>query len=543
MPVKLVPAALTTLAVFMASAEIGGVQGKTKADAAPALELLGFRECMPFLFADKKEKLKEIRKNQVKVKWQTNRILPNKNNNITSLFTLAQVYVSEYEKYVLRSLKLKEKAEADPENELLQKEIEHQRNTIDGIGQNWLSKAIKVLKQFSTIFPDDAKIDGARSLLGEALWWSGEEKEALEALRNLVKNYPKSKELPRAYMFFGEYYLKKGDLNKAREAFSKAALDKGHDCVPCAAYRIGHCHGLSGDTEKALDWFENAVSNAGVGSAVRAFSGRSMRSAQGMVQVPAGWFWMGCNIGSDNDCSFNEKPMRQIYLDEFWIDRTEVTAMQYEKCMKEGKCSKEGLGVKCGHGINSNYKNPCVWYRQDLKSCPVIALSWEQAKGYCEWAGKRLPTEAEWEKAARGTRGGIYPWGNDGYETGKPVANIADKEYGKQAYIPPIAKHDYDDGFPKLAPAGSYPQGASPCGALDMVGNAWEWVSDWYKEGYDKSASNRNPKGPKEGKYRVIRGCSFADLPKVCRASARFRADPKHHKHTIGVRCAADAVK
>jgi len=249
--------------------------------ATADVELLGFRECMPVLFADKKEKMRMIRDSMPKWGYVKDREQYQRN-----IFAVAQNLFSEYEAYTLRILKLAEKAKADTNNEKLQEEIKAQTKEIHRIRGKWLLETIKHLELLSKEHADFTKIDSVHSLLGEALWWSGKDKEALKVLRDLIKKYPKSKELPRAYMFFGEYYLKKGEPDKAREAFGKASVVKGHDCAPCAAYRTGHCHRLSGDTGKAVEWFEKAALLAGKGSPVRAFSERALRLFKDMA--PAG---------------------------------------------------------------------------------------------------------------------------------------------------------------------------------------------------------------------------------------------------------------
>lgn len=232
-----------------------------------------------------------------------------------------------------------------------------------------------------------------------------------------------------------------------------------------------------------------------------------------MVHVPAGEFPMGSNNGGDN-----EKPVHQVYLDAFWIDVYEVTNALYKKCVDEGKCQRPSSLFSA--------KRSSYFGNSEFDNYPVTFVGWDDAKTYCEWAGKRLPTEAEWEKAARGTDGRIYPWGNqwDGKK-----ANV-EQRVGDTTLV------------------GSYPAGASPYGALDMTGNVWEWVADWYDSSYYVNSPSRNPPGPAAGQYRTLRGGGWADDQYYTRATTRynftyptFRFDfyyPTFRYNFVGFRCA-----
>ena len=216
-----------------------------------------------------------------------------------------------------------------------------------------------------------------------------------------------------------------------------------------------------------------------------------------MVKVPAGEFTMGSDSGGSD-----EKPVHRVYLDEFYIDKYEVTNEQYNQCVSAGTCS--------GNKKYNGFTDP----RQ-----PVVGVNWSQADTYCKWAKKRLPTEAEWEKAARGTDGRTYPWG-EGIDCTK--AN-----YSKC-------------GHKKTKPVGSYPSGASPYGAMDMAGNVLEWCSDWYGKKYYRNSPNRNPKGPGSGRLRVLRGGGWINSPYGIRASNRGWLNPTSWDNSLGFRCARD---
>ncbi len=219
-----------------------------------------------------------------------------------------------------------------------------------------------------------------------------------------------------------------------------------------------------------------------------------------MVLVPAGEFTMGSNDSGQAD----EKPAHKVTLSAFLIDRYEVTVGQFKKfcTATPGKFLPE--------------QQP-----ESTDSHPVVSVDWNDAKAYAEWAGRRLPTEAEWEKAARGTDARTYPWGNQDDEK---------KRNGTGA----------GDGFDGLAPVGSFPGGASPCGALDMSGNGWEWCADWYDENYygTRAATARDPQGPSSRSSRVLRGGRWDDDPGNLRAALRNRGDPTSRNVNLGFRAA-----
>jgi formylglycine-generating enzyme required for sulfatase activity len=214
-----------------------------------------------------------------------------------------------------------------------------------------------------------------------------------------------------------------------------------------------------------------------------------------MVYVPAGEFWMGSD-DDDPDADDDEKPMHKVFVDAFWIDQTEVTNAQYKKCVDAGACSPPSS--------SESYARKSYYGNSDYDDYPVISVSWPQAQEYAAWVGGRLPTEAEWEYAARGPDGDIYPWGNDS---------------------PNDSLLNYDDNVGDTTVVGSYPDGASWCGALDMAGNVWEWTSSRYKPyPYDPTDGRENPDSGK----RVARGGSFIDSGVFARPSFRAWGSPDY---------------
>ncbi len=242
------------------------------------------------------------------------------------------------------------------------------------------------------------------------------------------------------------------------------------------------------------------------------------------VNIPAGEFIMGSN--SDEPYFWGaEAPRHNVYLDEFWITLTEVTNKNYRLCVTNGACSPPASNesaTRSDYYTNSKYDN-----------YPVVYINYNQAVSFCEWAGGRLPTEAEWEKAARGTSGILFPWGNE--ELNPNLANFCDTGCPHSE----AAELSFDDGYRDTAPVGSYPAGASPYGVLDMAGNVLELASDWYSTNYYSISPYENPLGPSTGDRHPIRGGSWYSDRTGLRTSARASMSSEHIFYvTVGIRCA-----
>lgn len=227
----------------------------------------------------------------------------------------------------------------------------------------------------------------------------------------------------------------------------------------------------------------------------------SPKDAMIVVYVPAGEFTMG-STNADQDATSDEFPQHRVYLDAFWIDRTEVTWVQYQGCVDAGDC----VQPRCSGTGQGDH--------------PVVCVSWQDAAKYCSWANRRLPTEAEWEKAASGTDERRFPWGDE--------LDCSRLNYWSQA----------GGCVGRTSPVGSYPMGASPYGVLDMAGNVWEWVADWYNAAYYQDSPSQNPSGPDSGYYRVLRGGSWNDDRINMRVTTRGRNLPDITSELRGFRCA-----
>ncbi|MDH4185742.1 MAG: formylglycine-generating enzyme family protein [Nitrospira sp.] len=252
-----------------------------------------------------------------------------------------------------------------------------------------------------------------------------------------------------------------------------------------------------------------------------AMSAEVVRGRDGtpMMLIPAGPFMMGSDEGLPN-----ERPAHTVMLDAYFIDLHEVTLSLYRKFLEEGK-----------------HESPQTWDDEAatvVGDRPAVGMKWGDALAYCQWAGKRLPTEAEWEKAARGTDGRRYPWGEM-----QPFVDIANYNRGiwVNEAITLVAVTSGMEGM--SVRHGLKGGGKSPFGLTHMAGNAAEWVADWYARDFYQKSPERNPTGPAVGEKRVLRGGSWADLPVALRVTARVSADPDFEDRTIGFRCAMNGIK
>lgn len=245
-----------------------------------------------------------------------------------------------------------------------------------------------------------------------------------------------------------------------------------------------------------------------------------------LLCIPAGEFLMGA---ADNDpqAKADEKPQHRVYVDAFWLDRTEVTNANFAKCVAAGACRPK---------VYETSALTFVPYavHPDTQDFPALLYEADVAAAYCQWAGRRLPTEAEWEKAARGPDGQTYPWGDtpldcsqaNYYACNQPSADLTAPRCGNNAHCPTRRVDDY------LA-------GASPYGVLNMAGNVWEWVADWYAPDYYARSPARNPTGPDTGEFKVRRGGGSRSLPQDLRSTARASGSPHHYfDGQMGFRCA-----
>lgn len=242
----------------------------------------------------------------------------------------------------------------------------------------------------------------------------------------------------------------------------------------------------------------------------RALEAEARKYGTPMVRVSDGVFPMGSLTGPAKS-----QPLHEVSLTTFYIDQYEVTTARYAKFLAAAGQDDPGLVPMLWDQVNFS----------DDGDRPVMGVTWVAADAYCRWMGKRLPTEAEWEKAARGADGRTYPWGNN-----EPTFKLAN-------FDQPVSATVYSDS---LRPVGSYEAGKSAYGAYDMAGSVSEWVSDWYNENYYATSPERNPQGPTHGHQKVLRGGSFGEPTIALKSASRDSYFPADKGPYAGIRCAQD---
>lgn len=239
-----------------------------------------------------------------------------------------------------------------------------------------------------------------------------------------------------------------------------------------------------------------------------------------MRLVPEGEFSMGSNDGNTD-----ERPAHSVYLDAYYIDKYEVTNSLYEACVEDGVCDPPQDFSSMTY--SPYYGNP------QFAEYPVIHVDWYQSQAYCEWRGARLPTEAEWEKAARGSEAYKYPWGNSFQCKNGNFDDLLHLD----GYVIPGGPNC--DGYKDTAPVGLFDGGRSPFDIYDMAGNVWEWVADWYDGNYYSDSPDKAPQGPTSGSARVIRGGAWdVANTKNLLTTRRIGYDPSTTANYLGFRCA-----
>ena len=386
----------------------------------------------------------------------------------------------------------------------------------------------KARSRFSELLAQQPEYEDAQTLLyesyyrpGRAAFDAGDWKNARADLGELLAQMPEYQDaqtlLYESYYRPGRAALDAGDWKTARtdlgELMAQQPEYKDAQTLLHESYiRPGRAASDAGDWQTALALFTEVLrlqpNNVNVETIVNQYapdSGFAVNPTDSAlyILVPAGEFLMGSPTGQGNS---NERPQHTVYLDDYWIMQTEVTNAQYRKCVAVFVCSKP---------------NNSTWRDAAKANHPVTDVDWAQANRYAEWAGGRLPTEAEWEKAARGTDARVYPWGN-----AEPSVTYANCCNYKNA----------------TAPVGNYVLGASPYGVLDMAGNVWEWTADWYDGSYYSLSPAQSPIGAERGEYHVSRGGSAWNEASVVRSAYRVGDHPDVQHGNLGFRVVSSSL-
>ncbi|MBS0150653.1 MAG: SUMF1/EgtB/PvdO family nonheme iron enzyme [Nitrospira sp.] len=245
-----------------------------------------------------------------------------------------------------------------------------------------------------------------------------------------------------------------------------------------------------------------------------------------LILVPAGEFLMGSDKKTDRLAYRGEIPQRRVYLDAFEIDKYEVTNLEYLKFI-----------LATGRNPQLDWRYDGGNFQESMTHHPVMHVTWHDADTYCKWAGRRLPTEAEWEKAARGEDGRTNPWGNQS-------AGLSRANFGRTGLSGPV--RDRPERllmYPPIISVDKYENSVSPYGLYQTMGNVAEWVSDWYSQDYYKTAPDRNPRGPETGTQKAFRGGGWMDSTTTMRVAMRNGTDPNTKINWLGFRCAKSVTE
>jgi formylglycine-generating enzyme required for sulfatase activity len=251
-------------------------------------------------------------------------------------------------------------------------------------------------------------------------------------------------------------------------------------------------------------------------------SGIKDDAEEDMIFIPEGSFTMGFKIDNDNEWGdMDEEPVHKVTLSSYWIDKYEVTSLNFAKFLNENKNEAQRF-IEVTPSVTVQFEDNVYQPRKGLENYPVNRVSWFGADAYCKWKGKRLPTEAEWEKAARGDDQRIFPWGNEFPDNSRVTfrRKFSEKE------------------FRVMEPVDGLPAGNSPYGVHQMAGNVWEWVSDWFDPTAYQDESRIDPKGPESGISKVLRGGNWYYKAYYMRTTYRFNERPEIFKVWQGFRCA-----
>jgi formylglycine-generating enzyme required for sulfatase activity len=279
------------------------------------------------------------------------------------------------------------------------------------------------------------------------------------------------------------------------------------------AFTLG-CPGGEGDDEAS----ETGESESGTSMGMNETGSETGETGDAdLIEIPGGSFEMGCPADAA-ECDADNQPPHAVTVSPYAIEKTEVTVAAYTECVEAGGCSEATSGAPCSYGDAQAGLHP------------INCVTWQQAVDYCAWKGRRLPSEAEWEFAARSNTGRLFPWGSA--EASCTFAHM---------YQMLTETSTFGCDSNDTARVGSYPTGTSPFGLFDMAGNVEEWTADWYGETYYAESPGEDPSGPSEGTLRVVRGGDWYDAsPNNLRTIERARAMPSIGAAERGFRCAAD---